>query len=339
MLIVGIEGTGLAAHERDWLAAPEVGGVILFARNYRDRAQLGRLVEEVRDVRPELVVAVDQEGGPVQRFREGFTRLPALETLGQLWDRDPARAVDLAEIHAWVMASELRAMDVDLSFAPVLDLGRGNRAIGTRALHHDPEVVGTLGQAYVRGMHLAGMAATLKHFPGHGSVLQDTHHEGASDPRTLQELQTSDLMPFAAGFAAGAEAVMMAHVTYPAVDMLPAGYSSRWIRDILQGEMDFGGIVISDDVGMAAAASAGGVAARVEAHYAAGCHVVLACTPALVPEALTAARGVGRPACDLSRLSGQAASTWASLEDNPQRTRFLAELASLSTGTYTEARA
>jgi len=179
MLMIGIEGLQLAAHEHTWLAAPEVGGLILFTRNYSDRAQLTRLIDAVRGARAApLLIAVDQEGGPVQRFREGFTRLPALDTLGALWDRDAARAVALAEEHAWIMASELRAMDVDLSFAPVLDLARGNRAIGTRALHADAEAVATLGQAYVRGMRLAGMAATLKHFPGHGSVLEDTPPRG-----------------------------------------------------------------------------------------------------------------------------------------------------------------
>ncbi|MBU6404759.1 MAG: beta-N-acetylhexosaminidase [Proteobacteria bacterium] len=333
MLMIGIEGLQLAAHELAWLAAPEVGGVILFTRNYSDRAQLTHLIDAVRGARAApLLIAVDQEGGPVQRFREGFTRLPALDTLGALWDRDAARAVALAEEHAWIMASELRAMDVDLSFAPVLDLARGNRAIGTRALHADAEAVATLGQAYVRGMRLAGMAATLKHFPGHGSVLEDTHLEGARDARTLAELRAADLRPFAAGFAAGAEAVMMAHVTYPAIDALPAGYSPRWIKDILQGEMGFAGIVISDDVGMAAAASAGGVGARVAAHYAAGCHIVLACAPALVPEALAAARAVhGAPAFAQARLAGQAAPSWAALLDNPQRARFLVDLASLQT--------
>ena len=331
MLIVGIEGQQLAAHERDWLAAPEVGGVILFTRNYADRAQLARLVDSIRAARTQpLLICVDQEGGPVQRFRAGFTRLPALDTLGRLWDRAPARALALAEEHAWVMASELRAMDVDLSYAPVLDLARGNRAIGARALHADPHAVAALGQACVRGMHLAGMAATLKHFPGHGSVLEDTHLEGAIDARTLDQLDAGDLQPFAAGFAAGAEAVMMAHVTYPVVDALPAGYSPRWIGGILRAQMGFTGIVISDDVGMAAAASAGGVGARVAAHYAAGCDVVLACTPALVPDALAAARArEGGVRCDLTALHVQAASTWPALEDNPQRARFLADLAVL----------
>lgn len=332
MLIIGIGGTSLQPAERAWLAAPEVAGVILFTRNYDNPDQLERLVAEIRAARPQpLVLCVDQEGGPVQRFRTGFTPLPALASLGRLWARDPARAVALAEEHAWLMASELRARDVDLSFAPVLDLARGNRAIGARALHADPEAVATLGQAYVRGMHLAGMAATLKHFPGHGSVREDTHLEGAVDARPLAEIEAQDLVPFAAGFAAGAEAVMMAHVAYPAVDAHPAGYSPHWIGTILRQQMRFPGIVISDDVGMAAAASAGGVAARVAAHYAAGCDVVLACTPALVPESLAAARAAGaaeRP-CDLRRLQGQVAAGWDALLDNPQRDRYRADLAAL----------
>lgn len=333
MLIIGLAGLDPAPHERTWLAAPEVGGVILFARNFESRGQLARLVESIRAVRAApLVVCVDQEGGVVQRFRgDGFTALPALAALGRLWNRDPARAVALAEEHAWVMAGELRALDVDLSFAPVLDLARGNRAIGTRALHADPEAVAALGQAYVRGMHLAGMAATLKHFPGHGSVPQDTHHEVAVDTRTLEQLQAADLRPFAAGFAAGAEAVMMAHVTYPAVDAQPAGYSARWIGGVLRARMGFAGLVISDDVGMAAAAGAGGVAARVAAHYAAGCDVVLACAPVQVPAALAAARAAGAVTrrAGLDPLRGQAAAAWAALQDNPQRARFLADLVAL----------
>lgn len=334
MLIIGIEGTALQAHEREWLAQPQVGGVILFTRNFATRAQLQDLVASVRAVRSApLLLCVDQEGGVVQRLRgDGITRLPPLAALGARWARHARQADALAEMHAWVMASELRALDIDLSFAPVLDLARGNRAIGTRALHGAPAVVAELGQAYVRGMHLAGMAATLKHFPGHGSVLQDTHHEAAHDARPLAEIEQNDLLPFAAGFAAGAEAVMMAHVTYPLVDAMPAGYSTRWIAEILRGRMRFGGLVISDDVGMAAAAGAGGVAARVRAHYAAGCDVVLACTPALVPEALVAAQDAGRAALgDLSRLQGQVGPTWAALQDNPQHARFLAELATLDT--------
>jgi beta-N-acetylhexosaminidase len=331
MLVIGISGKELAAHERDWIAAPEVSGVILFSRNFASREQVAALIDAIRGVRgDEFLLCVDQEGGPVQRFRDGFTRLPALARLGEIYDADPARAIALAEEHAWVMASEMRALDIDISFAPVVDLKRGNRAIGERAFHDDPRVVAELGQAYLRGMHLGGMAATLKHFPGHGSVLEDTHFDAATDTRSLAELRETDLATFADGFTVGAEAVMLAHVTYPAVDSVPAGYSRIWIEDILRGEMGFRGVVFSDDIGMAAAESAGGVAARIDAHLSAGCDLVLVCSPALVAESITAVRGRAPcPADRIAMLRGMVASTWQSLVDNPQRTRFIERLAAL----------
>ncbi|UXI69672.1 beta-N-acetylhexosaminidase [Tahibacter amnicola] len=332
MLVIGITGKELTAAERDWIAAPEVSGVILFTRNFSSREQVTALVDDIRALRAdEFLLCVDQEGGPVQRFRDGFTRLPALARLGDLFDQDPAHAVALAEEHAWVMASEMRALDIDLSFAPVVDLKRGNRAIGERAFHADPRVVSTLTQAYLRGMHLGGMAATIKHFPGHGSVLEDTHFDAAIDPRSLDALRETDLIPFADGIEAGAEAIMLAHVTYPAVDAAPAGYSRRWIQDILRGEMDFHGVVFSDDIGMAAAESAGGIAARIDAHLDAGCDLVLVCSPTLVPDAIAAVRG--RTPCaagKLAALRGMVASTWESLLDNPQRARFVQRLEALN---------
>ena len=318
MLLIGITGTTLQAQERDWLAHPACAGVILFKRNFASRAQVAELVAELRAAAPRpLLVTVDQEGGPVQRFQEGFTLLPALEGFGRRHATDPVGALRDAEEHAWLMASELRAIGVDLSFAPVVDLGCGNRAIGPRAFHADPALVAEFTRVYVTGMHAAGMAATLKHFPGHGSVLEDTHHEGAVDHRPLEELMQADLVPFAAGFAAGAEAVMMAHVTYPQVDPLPAGYSPSWIGGVLRQAMGFTGVVISDDIGMAAAESAGGIDSRVRAHLEAGCDLVLACAPALVPEALAACAGDADPA-RWAALCGRPAPEWQALEAVPR---------------------
>lgn len=331
MLMIGLAGTALEQRERDWLVAPGVAGVLLFARNFASREQLGALVESIREAGGEqLLVAVDQEGGPVQRFREGFTRLPALAKLGAVYDRDPDEAVRLAEEHAWVMASELRAMGVDFSFAPVVDLARGNAAIGVRAFHADPAVAGELGQAYVRGMHLGGMAGVLKHFPGHGSVAADTHKDVAIDPRPLAEIQRDDLVPFAQCIEARVEAVMMAHVVYPQVDAHPAGYSKTWIGQVLREQLGFRGVVISDDISMAAAGSAGGVAARVHAHLDAGCDLVLACFPDVVDEAIAAV--AGRPLAPpeaLASLRGALGASWASLIDNPQRDRFIARITAL----------
>jgi len=328
LLVIGIRGRELSEEERDWIANPCVSGVILFTRNFASRTQVTELVAAIRAVRGEpFLLSVDQEGGPVQRFREGFTDLPALASLGDLYDRDAKQALAIAEEHAWLMATEMRALDIDLSFAPVIDLKRGNRAIGERAFHTDPAAVSALGLAYLRGMRLAGMAATIKHFPGHGSVLEDTHFDSAADPRTLEELRASDLLPFADAIAAGAEAVMMAYVGYPLVDAHPAGYSRIWIDNILRGEYGFRGVVFSDDISMAAAEGVGGLAARVDAHHAAGCDLILVCKPDVVAEALRAA--CGKVPCASERIAtlvGGVAASWDALLANPQRERFLARL-------------
>jgi len=331
MLLIGLAGTEIAERERAWLAAPGVAGVILFARNYASREQLIALTEAIREAGGEhLLVAVDQEGGPVQRFRAGFTRLPALSRIGAVYERDPEDAIRLAEEHAWVMASELRASGVDFSFAPVVDLARGNAAIGPRALHADPGIAAELATAYVRGMHLGGMAAVLKHFPGHGSVAADTHKAQAIDPRPLDAIRADDLRPFAEAMAAHAEAVMMAHVVYPAVDAQPAGYSQVWIEQILRGELGFAGVVVSDDISMAAAGVAGSVAGRVQAHLAAGCDLVLACFPEAVEEAVAAVPAPPPAARErLSPLRGAIGASWDGLLDNPQRDRFVARITAL----------
>lgn len=331
MLLIGIAGTEVLAHERSWLTARGVAGVILFSRNYVHREQLLALVESIRaEAGEEILIAVDQEGGPVQRFREGFTRLPALAKIGDVYERDPSEAVRLAEEHAWVMASELRASGIDISFAPVADLARGNAAIGSRAFHADPDIAGELIQAYVRGMHLGGMAAILKHFPGHGSVAVDTHKARAIDSRSLREIRQNDLRPFVDAFSAHAEAVMMAHVVYPAVDDQPAGYSHRWIQDILRDELGFQGAVISDDISMAAAGVAGSVGQRVNTHLAAGCDLVLACFPEVVEEAIAAMPEPSAASKQrVSTLRGAIGATWAGLLDNPQRDRFVARVTAL----------
>jgi beta-N-acetylhexosaminidase len=331
MLMIGVAAPELAESEKRWLRAPGVAGVLLFARNYRSREQLMALCEAIRDAGGEhLLIAVDQEGGPVQRFRDGFTRLPPLATIGAVYDRAPFDAIRLAEEHAWVMASELRASGVDFSFAPVVDLARGNAAIGLRAFHADPAVAGELGQAYVRGMHLGGMAAVLKHFPGHGSVIGDTHKVAAVDPRGLDEIRRDDLRPFAECIEARVEAVMMAHVIYPAVDSRPAGYSKVWIEQVLRGELGFTGAVISDDISMAAAGAAGSVGGRVRAHLDAGCDLVLACFPEVVEEALAALPAdTGAMPASIATLRGAIGATWAGLADNPQRDRFVARITAL----------
>ena len=314
MLVIGIAGTELQAREREWLQHDACAGVILFTRNFASRAQVAELSQAIREAapRPQLV-CVDQEGGRVQRFRDGYADLPSLEGFGRAYAEDAAAALSLAREHAWLMASEIRASGVDLSFAPVVDLGRGNRAIGDRAFSADPHVVAEFTRAYVQGMHSAGMGATLKHFPGHGSVLEDTHFDNAVDDRPLEQLRALDLVPFVAGIEAQADAVMMAHVVYPQVAPEPAGYSPRWIREILRGEMGFRGVVFSDDIGMAAAFSAGGVRARIDAHLDAGCDVVLVCHPDLVEESLAAVEDRALNTAALLGLIGRGAMGWDGL--------------------------
>ncbi|WP_408950439.1 beta-N-acetylhexosaminidase [Lysobacter sp. Hz 25] len=314
MLVIGVAGTELTAQERDWLQHDACAGVILFSRNFASRAQVAELSAAIREAapRPQLI-CVDQEGGRVQRFREGYSALPPLDVFGRLYASDREAALKLAEEHAQLMASEVQASGVDLSFAPVVDLGRGNLAIGNRAFDADPQVVSEFTAAYVRGMHARGMAATLKHFPGHGSVLADTHFDEAIDPRTLEELRATDLIPFVAGIEAKADAVMMAHVSYPAVAPEPAGYSRRWIEEILRGEMQFRGVVFSDDIGMAAAFSVGGIKARIDAHLDAGCDVVLVCHPQLVEESLAAVAGRRLNTAALTGLIGRGAMGWDGL--------------------------
>src|SRR5690606_2891347 len=289
MLVIGVAGMELSAQERDWLQDDACAGVILFKRNFASRSQVMELCTAIREAapRPQLI-CVDQEGGRVQRFQDGYSALPSLDGFGRLYADDRDAALRLAEEHAWLMASEIRATGVDLSFAPVVDVGHGNLAIGDRAFCDDPQVVADFTRAYVRGMHSVGMAATLKHFPGHGTVREDTHFDNAVDNRSLDEIRAHDLVPFVAGIEAGADAVMLAHVVYPQVAPEPAGCSSRWINDILRGELVFRGVVFSADIGSAAACSAGGVGAPGDARLDAGCGVVLVCHPELVEESLAA---------------------------------------------------
>lgn len=319
MLVIGVAGTELTAQERDWLRHDACAGAILFKRNFASKAQVAELSAAIREAapRPQLI-CVDQEGGRVQRFQEGYSALPPLEGFGQLYAADPVRALALAEEHAWLMASEIRATGVDLSFAPVVDLGRGNLAIGDRAFSADPQVVAEFTRAYVRGMHSAGMAATLKHFPGHGSVLEDTHFDEAVDDRPLDAIRALDLVPFVAGIEADADAVMLAHVTYPQVAPEPAGYSPFWIETILRREMGFRGVVFSDDIGMAAAFSAGGIKQRIDAHLDAGCDVVLVCHPELVEESLIAVEGRSLNTMALAGLMGRGSMGWDGLLAEPR---------------------
>jgi beta-N-acetylhexosaminidase len=278
-LMIDLAGTTVTAEERELLRHPLVGGVILFARNYVDPAQLSALVAQVHAERaPPLIVAVDQEGGRVQRFREGFSRLPPARRIGHEYDLDPKAGVALARSMGWLMAAELRAHGVDISFAPDVDLDLGvSEVIGDRAFHKSPEAVAQLGLAWMQGMREAGMAATAKHFPGHGAVVADSHLALPVDRRPLVDL-TEELAPYRRLIANGLPAVMVAHVLFSAVDQAPASLSSLWIRDVLRGELRFQGVVFADDLSMGGAAAAyGDILTRARQALAAGCDMLPVC--------------------------------------------------------------
>lgn len=278
-VLIGLEALELSREEKDWLAKPAVGGVVLFTRNYRDIPQLTALCASIREAAGRnLLICVDHEGGRVQRFKEGFTRLPPLAVLGKMYRDSAQNALDFAYRHARVMATELLLCGIDLSFAPVLDLGGRSIVIGDRAFDARSEVIIELSGAYIAGMHDAGMMATGKHFPGHGSVVADSHTDDVCDARTMREIEEADMKPFAA-LAEKLDAMMMAHVVYPAVDEHPAGYSAFWIKSVLRQKLGFRGTVFSDDLGMFAAEVAGGMVERVELSLQAGCDAVLVCHP------------------------------------------------------------
>ena len=321
-LMIDLKGTGLDAEEREWLQAPAVGGVILFTRNFADLKQLGRLVAEIHSVRkPPLLVAVDHEGGRVQRFRRPFTELPPMRALGHLYDRDPDEALRTARAFGWLMASELRALDIDLSFAPVIDLDLGiAEVIGDRALHPGAEVVSALSAEFSAGANAAGMAVTAKHFPTHAGARADSHTALAVDDRDLDQL-TDDLAPYHYLIAAGIESVMVGHVIFPAVDPLPASLSPFWMREQLRERLGFDGAVLSDDMSMAGADVGGDCGQRILHSLEAGCDMVLLCNaPGETPGAIEALADYRNPASQprLARLRGGAGTAWKELRGSDQ---------------------
>jgi len=294
-LVIGLAGLQLQPFEAEWLARKDVAGVILFTRNFASREQVTQLVAAIRTVRKNLIVCVDQEGGRVQRFREGFVALPALAHIGALHARKPGAARRACVLHAKLMALDILSTGIDLSFAPVADLKRGNLAIADRAFSDKPEVCAELTMLYAATLQAQGMAATLKHFPGHGTVKADTHFDLASDERSAPEIFAADLLPFAAGILAGAKAVMTAHVSYPKIDLEAAGYSKHWLKTILRAQLEFNGVIFSDDVGMAGGANVGTLKERIVRHYQAGCDLILVCSAQATDEVM-ALGAISKPA-------------------------------------------
>lgn len=279
-LMLDLIGVELSAEERELLQHPMTGGVILFTRNYEDKQQLTELVQQMRAVSQQpLLIAVDHEGGRVQRFRPEFSRLPPLGEFGAIYQEQPEKALQLAEKAAWLMAIELRELAIDFSFAPVLDLDYGvSEVIGDRSFGRDPNRVVSLASAYIKGMKAAGMAATGKHFPGHGAVVADSHLAIPEDKRSEAEIWQDDIQPFIQLHQQGQlDAIMPAHVIYSQLDQQPAGFSAYWLQTILRQKIGFEGVIFSDDLSMEGASFAGGYTERAEAALAAGCDMILAC--------------------------------------------------------------
>jgi beta-N-acetylhexosaminidase len=322
-LMLDLKGTELSADERKMLQHPAAGGVILFSRNFHSPAQVKALVAELHAIRePSLLIAVDQEGGRVQRFREGFTRLPPVAWFGQLHEKGPKQAMAVTRDVGWLMASELRAVGIDFSFAPVLDLGTGmSQVIGDRAFASSPAIVAELAHAWMMGMHDAGMAAVGKHFPGHGSVTADSHHDLPIDNRPLGDIMMDDLLPFQRMIGYGLEAIMPAHVIYQQASNELAGFSGYWLQQVLRQQLGFQGVIFSDDLTMAAAGEVGDYRLRAQAALDAGCDMILVCNnPAGAAEVLDYLKDYRDPAAQmrLIRMHGRNAISREQLHQNPR---------------------
>lgn len=295
VLMIDIGSTALTAEDVSLIKQAQIGGVILFARNVADATQVRALCDDIRYHNPDILIGVDQEGGRVARLREGFTSLPAMGRLGDLFNQDPNRALSCAYDCGYLMAAEVLAVGIDLSFAPVLDRDGISQVIGDRSFHHDTQAITALATQFMRGMKAAGMATTGKHFPGHGAIAPDSHVSEAIDTRSLDDIINSDMQPFAQTLP-WLDALMPAHVIFSQVDNKPAGFSKIWLKDILRKQLKFDGVIFSDDLSMAGAEAAGNISARVNAAIKAGCDIALVCNDRVAAhEAAAAAQDLPYP--------------------------------------------
>lgn len=322
-LMLDLCATSISPEEQEMLLHPATGGVILFSRNYESPDQLCELTASIHALRrPRLLIAVDQEGGRVQRFREGMSRLPPAAWYGERYAKSPQQARAEVRQLAWLMAVELRACGVDFSFAPVLDLGNTpSRVIGDRGFDGRPEIVAELATQWMLGAREAGMASVGKHFPGHGSVLEDSHLEIPRDRRRFEDLLMADLIPFERLIAQGLEAMMPAHVIYEHIDPRPAGFSSFWLQEILRKRFDFQGVIFSDDLSMEAATEGGSYRQRARAALAAGCDMVLVCNnQGAAREVLDELRDYQNPVSQarLIRMHGRKQAQFIKLRNDPR---------------------
>ncbi len=339
-LMVDLEGTDISETEKNLLLRAEVGGVILFTRNFESIAQITALVDEIHRLKtPRLLVAIDHEGGRVQRFHKGFSRIPAAATYARIAKNGNHKdwlqqARQLSENAGWLMAIELRACGIDFSFAPVLDLAHGlSGVIGDRAFHNKPETVATLAYAFMHGMNKAGMQAVGKHFPGHGGVVEDSHVSMPVDHRALEDLLTTDIVPFENMIGNKLAAIMPAHVIYDKVDDKPAGYSAFWIDNILRQRFGFQGVVFSDDLSMKAAGIAGGFGERADAALTAGCDMALVCNHLQgAIEAAEFIQGYSNPTSQLRlvRMHGEHDISWNQLKQNEHWQRLSQQVTALN---------
>jgi beta-N-acetylhexosaminidase len=331
-LMLDLKGVSLDRDERLQLQNPQVGGVILFSRNIQSRDQVCDLVAEIRACSKSLLVAVDQEGGRVQRLREGFTAIPSMQAIGNLIARSPEEGLGLSKDLGWLMASEVIACGLDLSFAPVLDVDRDTSSIiGDRSFSDQPEIVISAAEAFIKGMHDAGMAATGKHFPGHGGIVADSHLEAPVDDRSWNTLYARDIQPFAK-LSKMLDAVMPAHITFPSVDPDSVGFSSFWLNDVLRGKLGFEGIIFSDDLTMKGADIAGGYVDKAKLALKAGCDMILVCNcPQGAVEVLSYMESANiSQSSKLASMVAKRSISWSDLEGSPRRLAISQKVAALN---------